>query len=109
MRQEHAARAVGELRQSGKPSSGAAPVLQHAPEACKRVAVVTTGGRHARQPTRLVPVGQRRRALCRPVEATAVGAHAHLCAGVAHKGQHLLEIWPYPLRVNMRDHLRDDA
>src|SRR4030095_7340527 len=82
MRHEHAARAVGELRQSGKPSSGAAPVRQHAPEAFQRVAVgrtrASTGWRYGRTPsgstcgtiferTREVPYGTAPRTLSNPL------------------------------------------
>jgi hypothetical protein len=44
MRHEHAARAVVELMQIGKTSSGADPVLQHAPEAFDGIEVVSTAG-----------------------------------------------------------------
>jgi hypothetical protein len=71
---EYATRALVELMQSGHTPSGADPVLPHAPQACKRIAVVTTVGWPARPPQRLVPVCTCRRALLRPVEATAVGA-----------------------------------
>ena len=108
MRHEHAARAVVELMQIGKTSSGADPVLQYAPEAFKRVEVVTTVGRQEMQPKLLVPVGQRRRELFRPVDATAVGDHDHLFAGVAKEGHHLMDILAQPLRIKMGDDLIED-
>ena len=108
-RHEHAARAVVELRQSGKTPSGPDPVLQHAPEAFNRMQVVTTVGRQEMQPQLLVPVGQRRRELVRPVDATAVGDHAHLFPRMAKKGHHLMAILTEPLRVKLRDNLIDDA
>ena len=80
---EDSTRAVVELMQIGKTPSGAHPILQHAPEAFKRIEVMTTGGRQEMQPKLLVPVGERRRELFRPVDATAVGDHDHLFAGVA--------------------------
>ena len=87
----------------GKTPSGADPVLQHTPEACKRIEVVTTVGRQAMQPQLLVPVCQRRRELFRPVDATAVGDHDHLFASVAKKGHHLMDIVAQPLRIKMGD------
>ena len=94
MRHEHAARAVVELMQIGKTPSGADPVLQHTPEAFNRVEVVTAVGREEMQPKLLVPVGQRRRELFRPVDATAVGDHDHLFPRMAKKGHPLRDILP---------------
>jgi hypothetical protein len=106
---EYATRALVELMQSGHTPSGADPVLQHAPQACKRIAVVTTVGWPARPPQRLVPVCTCRRALLRPVEATAVGADDSLLAGVAQAGHHWMEILPPPLRLQMGDALGEDC
>ena len=92
MRHEHAARAVVELMPIGQTPSGADPVLQHAPEAFNRIEVVTTVGRQEMPPKLLVPVGQRRRELFRPVDATAVGDHDHLFPRMATTGHHLMEI-----------------
>jgi hypothetical protein len=80
---EYATRALVELRQIGTTPSGADPLLQHAPEACNRIEVVTTVGRQEMQPTLRMPVGQRRGELVRPVDATAVGDPDHLFVGVA--------------------------
>jgi len=90
MRHEHAARALVELRQIGKTPSGADPVLQHAPKTFNGIEVVATMRRQEMQPKLLVPVCQRRRELFRPVDATAVGDHDHLFAGVAKEGHHLM-------------------
>jgi hypothetical protein len=106
---EYATRALVELMQSGHTPSGADPVLPHAPQACKRIAVVTTVGWPARPPQRLVPVCTCRRALLRPVEATAVGADDSLLAGVAQAGHHWMEILPPPLRLQMGDALGEDC
>ena len=98
---EDSTRAVVELMQIGKTPSGAHPILQHAPEAFNRIEVMTTVGLQEMQPKLLVPVGQRRRALFRPVDATAVGDHDHLFAGVAKEGHHLMDILAQPLCLKM--------
>jgi hypothetical protein len=108
MRHEHAARALVELRQIGKTPSGADPVLQHAPKTFNGIEVVATMSRQEMQPKLLVPVCQRRRELFRPVEATAVGDHDHLFAGVAKEGHHLMDILAQPLRIKMGDDLVED-
>jgi hypothetical protein len=109
MSHEYSTRALVELLQIGKTPSGADPVLQHAPEAFNRIEVVTTVGRQEMQPKLLVPVGQRRRELFRPVDATTVGDHDDLFPRMAKKGHHLMDILTYSLRVKMRDNLIDDA
>ena len=108
MRHEYAACALVELMQIGKAPSSADPVLQHAPEAFDGIQVVAATGRSAIQPKPLVPVGQRRCELMRPVAATAVGHHDHLFAGVAKAGHHLMDILPEPLRIKLRDALIKD-
>ena len=108
MRHEYSTRALVELMQIGKTPSGANPVLHHAPEAFNRIEVMTTVGRQEMQPKLLVPVGQRRRELFRPVDATAVGDHDHLFAGVAKEGHHLMDILAQPLRIKMGDDLIED-
>ena len=59
-------------------------------------------------PHLLVPVGQRRRELGRPVDATAVSHQDPLFAGVAKEGQHLLDVVAQPLRLKMGDNLIED-
>jgi len=108
MRHAYAAGALGELLQIGKAPSRADPGLQHAPEACEGMQVVAATGRQEIQPKPLVPVGQRRREPVRPVEATAVGHHDHLFAGVAQAGHPLMDIWTEPRRITLRDDLRKD-
>ena len=105
---EDSTRAVVELMQIGKTPSGAHPILQHAPEAFKRIEVMTTGGRQEMPPKLLVPVGERRRELFRPVDATAVGDHDHLFAGVAQEGHHLMEILAQPLWLKMGNDRGED-
>ena len=61
------------------------------------------------QPKLFVPVGQRRRELFRPVDATAVGDHDDLFPRVAQESHHLMDILAQPLWVKMRDDLIDDA
>ncbi len=104
----YSTRALVELMPIGKTPSGADPVLQHTPEACKRIEVVTTVGRQAMQPQLLVPVCQRRRELFRPVDATAVGDHDDLFPGVPKEGHHLMDILAQPLRIKMGDDLIED-
>src|SRR5215813_14736522 len=89
MLRQYSTRALIELRQIGKTPSGTDPVLHHAPEAFNGVEVVPTMRRQEMQPKLLVPVGQRRRELMRPMDATAVGHHDHLFAGMAKDGHHL--------------------
>src|SRR5215469_2757483 len=96
---EHATCALIELRQIGKTPSRADPVLHHAPEAFHRIEVVSAMRRQEIQPKLLVPVGQRRCELMRPVDATAVGHHDHLFARVAKKGHHLMDVLAKPLRL----------
>jgi hypothetical protein len=105
---EDSTRAVVELMQIGKTPSGADPILQHAPEAFNRIEVMTTVGRQEMQPKLLVPVGQRRRELFCPVDATAVGHHDHLFAGMAKEGHHLMDILAQPLCLKMGDDLVED-
>ncbi len=42
------------------------------------------------------------------MDATAVGHHDHLFAGVAQEGHHLMDVLAQPLRLQMGDHLRED-
>src|SRR6266568_7915558 len=108
MRHEHAARALVELMQIGKTPSGADPVLHHPPEPFDGIEMVAAMSRQEMQPKLLVPVCQRRRELFRPVDATAVGDHDHLFAGVAKKGHHVMDIVAQPLRITMGDDLVED-
>jgi hypothetical protein len=108
MRREYSTCALIELMQIGQTPSGTAPVLHHAPEAFKRIEVVATMRRQEIQPKRLVPVGERRRERVRPMDATAVGHHDHLWAGVATEGHHVMDVLAQPLRITMGDHLRED-
>ena len=108
MRHEHSARSVVELMQIRKTPSGADDVLHHAPEAFKRIEVVTTVGREQMQPTLLLPVCQSRRELFRPVDATTVSNHDGLFPGVTQEGPHLMDIVAQPLRISMGDDLRED-
>ena len=64
--------------------------------------MMTTVGREQMQPTWFVPVGQRRRELFRPVDATAVGDHDALFPRAAPEGHHWLDILAQPLCVTMR-------
>ena len=60
------------------------------------------------QPKLLVPVGQRRRKLFRPVDATAVDDHDDLLPRVAKEGHHLMDILAQPLRIKMGHDLIED-
>ena len=108
MLRKYASRALIKLMQIGKTPSGTDPVLHHAPEAFNGVEVVPTMRRQEMQPKLLVPVGQRRRELVRPVDATAVSHHDHLFAGVAKEGHHLMDVVAKPLRLKMGDNLIED-
>ena len=108
MRPEHSARSVVELMQIGQTPSGADPVLHHTPEAFHGMQMVTTVGREHMQPQLFVPVGQRRCALLRPVDATAVGDHDDLLPGMATEGHHVMHLLAQPLRITMGDDLRAD-
>src|SRR5215472_16020039 len=105
MIREYATRALIELMQIRKTPSGTDPVLQHAPEAFYRIEVVATMRRQEMQPKLLVPVGQRRRQLGCPVDATAVGHHDHLFAAVTKNGHHLMNILAKSLRIKLRHDL----
>ena len=105
---EHSTCALIELMQIGKTPSSTDPVLHHAPEACNRIEMVSTMRRQEMQPKLLVPVGERRRELMRPVDATAVGHHDHLFASVAKAGQHLMDVLAKPLCLKMGDNLIED-
>src|SRR4029453_3177213 len=56
----------------------------------------------------LVPVGECRRELVRPMDATAVGHHDHLFASVAKAGHHWMDVLAKPLCINMGDSLIED-
>ena len=108
MIRQYTTRALIELMQIGKTPSSTDPVLHHAPEAFNRIEVVATMRRQEIQPKLLVPVGERRRELVRPMDATAVGHHDHLFASVAKEGHHLMDVLAKPLCLNMGDHLIED-
>src|SRR5262249_23776227 len=105
---EYATCALIELMQIGKTPSSADPVLHHAPEAFHRIEMVSAMRRQEMQPKLLVPVGQRRCELMRPVDATAVGNHDHLFARVAKDGHHLMDVLAKPLRLKMGHDLVED-
>ena len=108
MLRKYSTRALIKLMQIGETPSGTDPVLHHAPEAFNGVEVVPTMRRQEMQPKLLVPVGQRRRELLRPMDATAVGHHDHLFAGMAKEGHHLRDVLAQPLRIKMGDNLIED-
>ena len=105
---EYSARALRELMQVGKTPSSTDPVLHHAPEAFNRIEVMATMRRQEIQPKLLVPVCQRRRELVRPMDATAVGHHDHLFAGVTKEGHHLMDVLAKPLCIKMGHNLIED-
>jgi hypothetical protein len=86
----------------GKTPSGADGVLPHPPEAFNGVEVVPTMGGQKRAPHHVVVVSAWRVELVRPMDATAIGDHDDLCAGVADGGQHLMEILVQLLRIKVR-------
>src|SRR5262245_11616585 len=92
----------------GKTPARANAILHDAPEAFDGIEMVPTAGRQEMQPKLFVPVGQRRRELFRPVDATAVGDHDDLFARVAKEGHHLLDILAQPFCIKMGDDLVED-
>ena len=108
MLRKYSTRALIKLMQIGETPSGPDPVLHHAPEAFNGGEVVPTMRRQEIQPKLLVPVGQRRREFMRPMDATAVGHHDHLFAGMAKEGHHLRDVLAQPLRIKMGDNLIED-
>jgi len=70
--------------------------------------MVSTMRRQEMPPKLLVPVGERRRELMRPMDATAVGHHNHLFASVAKEGHHLMDVLAKPLCLKMGDNLIED-
>ena len=105
---EHAARALIEVLEVGKTASGSDAVLPQAPEACKRIEVVTAPGWQTRQAQACVPVGEGRRERVRSVDAPAVSVHADLCAGRATGGHHFLDLLATPCGITRRDDLLAD-
>ena len=71
--------------------------------------MVTTMGRSEVQATLLLPVGECRRELMRPVDATAIDDHDHGFAGMAKERHDLLEIVPKPLGIKMRNDFIEDV
>src|SRR5690242_19014488 len=75
-RHAHAARALGALGPLGTPPAGTAPRLPPPPPPCEGMARLAAPSGPAVPLPRLVPVGQRRRALGRP-RPTPAGAPPH--------------------------------
>ena len=86
--------ALIELLEISKTPSSSNPLLHHPPKAFDGIEVVATMRWQEMQPKLLVPVGQRRRELVRPVDATAVDDHDRLFPGFAEGRHHLMEILP---------------
>ena len=55
-----------------------------------------------------LPVGERRRELVRPVDATAVDDHDHCFAGVAKERHDLMDILAKPLGIKLGDDFIED-
>jgi hypothetical protein len=109
MRQEHWARALGARRPIGQAPSGAPRVLPHPPAPCTGLPRRTTGGREPRPPTLVGPVGPRRRARWRPVEAPAGGDQAARWPRRAPASHPWRPRWAPPLWVTRRDARSEDA
>jgi hypothetical protein len=108
MRHEHAPRALVELMQIGKTPSCIDAVFQYAPKAFHGIEVMSTTGRQDMQPKLLAPMGQRRRQLMGPMDATAVDHHDDFLPGVAKEGHYLMDIVAKSLRIKLGDDLIKD-
>jgi hypothetical protein len=105
---EPAPRALVELMQIEHTPSGAAPVLQDAPEAFHGMPRMITGGREPRPPTLRAPMGSRRRQLRRPVEATTRDHHDAVFPRVAQERHPWMARGAPALRRQLGDDRRAD-
>ena len=105
---QHAAHALIELLEVGKTPSGPHPVLQHAPETCDGIPMVSTARWQKMQMKLLVPVCKRRRELVRPMDATAIHHHDHLFPCAAKERHHLMDRLAKPLSLTMGNDLKAD-
>jgi hypothetical protein len=94
--------------QIGKASSGPDPVFHHAPKPLNGIEVVSTASRQEMQPKPRMPVGQRRRQLVCPVDATPVDDHHHLFPAMDKEGHYLMDILPKPFGIKLGDNLIED-
>src|SRR4029450_5646185 len=92
MGHEHVSRALVELMQIRKTSSGTDHVLHHAPKAFDGVAVGPTRGREEVQAKLLVRVVKRRVKLMRSMDAAAIDDQHDLCASFTKDTHDLMEI-----------------
>jgi hypothetical protein len=94
-------RALVDERAVGKPPTSAALLLQYAPKAGDGMEMGAPRGGEAGPAQRLLPGGERRRALGRPMAATAVDDPEHCCAGGAKEGHPWREGWAQPRRLTL--------
>jgi hypothetical protein len=94
--------------EGGKTPSRSPLLLQHPPEAFNRIVVVAAPSGQALPPKARMPMGQRRRALVRPVEATAIDDQPHRFSRGATRGHPWMAIVPKPLGITLRDDFLED-
>jgi hypothetical protein len=108
MSHEHATRALVELMQIGKTSSGADRVLHDTPEAFDRIEVMATMGRQEMEAKLILIVVEGRVKLMRPMHATAVDDHDDLFASFTKDTHNLMDILAQLLGIKMGHDLRED-
>jgi hypothetical protein len=108
MRHEDLPGALIELLEISKPLSSTNPLLHHPPEAFDGLEMVATMGWEEVEAKLRLPVGQRRRELVGPVDATPVDDHDHRLSGGAKEGHDLVDVLAKPLRIQMGDDFRED-
>src|SRR5215475_13939872 len=109
MRHEHATRALIELMQIGKTSSGADRVLHDTPEAFDRIEVMATMGRQEMEAKLPLIVVEGRVKLLRPMNATAVDDHDDLFASFTKDTPDLMDILAQLLGIKMGHDLIEDT
>jgi hypothetical protein len=104
----HTACALGEVTEIGNIPSSAALLLQHAPEACKGMEVMSTMGREAMEAQCAPIVVKGRVELMRSLEPAALDDPHNFLRSFLEHGHDWGQIWA-PLRgIDMRPHGRED-
>ena len=109
MGHEHVSRALVELMQSRKTSSGTDHVLHHAPKAFDGVEVVPTMGREEVEAKGTTVVVEGRVELVRPMDAAAIDDHHDLFASFTKDMHDLMEILAQLLGIKMGHDLIEDT
>ena len=108
LRQKHLAGTLVERRQIVHTSSRAHGVLQHPPEACDRVAVMSAVGWQDMAAQLLMLVVEGRVELMRPLAPAPIDDHHHLCTGCAEDRHHWMEILTQLLGIKGRHDFIED-